>query len=321
MDLNLNKLPGSRVPSFLFVVFLVVPLTGSVLLCLFGCNVPRRNQSQVLSDSITTEPELNLKIEELDPQLQENSGIILYRGVFWTINDSGNDPVLYAFNPVSGMVVQQVFIINARNRDWEEITQDKDYIYIGDFGNNNGHRTHLQVYKIKKSDIPANQDAGVSAELISFQYGDQTGEPALSRSAYDCEAFFAWEDSLYLFSKNWQDRTSSLYVLSTLSGSYVVSPRSVFNADGLVTAADISKNGKIVTLLGYKDYIPFIWIFTGYTFPDIFEGSKSRFEFPSYNDLQTEGITIQNSDILYISCERSTFPPQVYWLDLSELLK
>jgi hypothetical protein len=83
-----------------------------------------------------------------------------------------------------------------------------------------------------------------------------------------------------------------------------------------VTAAEISKNGEIITLLGYKDYIPFIWVFTGYEFPDFFDGTKSRFEFPSYFDLQTEGITIQNSDIIYISCERSTFPPQLYWLNL-----
>ncbi|MBL7111081.1 MAG: hypothetical protein ISS19_03985 [Bacteroidales bacterium] len=63
-----------------------------------------------------------------------------------------------------------------------------------------------------------------------------------------------------------------------------------------------------------------ISILTGYEFPDIFEGTKSRFEFPLYYDLQTEGITIQNSDIIFISCERSTFPPQVYWLDLNKIL-
>ena len=36
------------------------------------------------------------------------------------------------------------------NVDWEDITQDETHIYIADFGNNNGNRTDLKIYKILK---------------------------------------------------------------------------------------------------------------------------------------------------------------------------
>jgi hypothetical protein len=320
MDLNRNNWRETGASFFSCATLFTAIRVGLFFAILSACTGKHDSRSRVTSDPDIPETVLNLKIETLDPRLKENSGIIMFRGVFWTINDSGNDPVLYAFHPVSGRVIQEIFIINARNRDWEEITQDNDHIYIGDFGNNNGDRTHLQIYIVSKSDLPANKNAGISAELISFQYGNRPArDPAFPRSAYDCEAFFAWQDSLYLFTKNWWEEITMMYIMPSSSGNYVVNPRSAFNTDGLVTAADISRNGKIVALLGHKDFIPFIWLFTGYEFPGIFKGHCFRIEFPSYYDLQAEGITIQNSDIVYISCERSAFPPQVYWLDLNKL--
>ena len=39
---------------------------------------------------------------------------------------------------------------NIKNTDWEEISQDKDFIYIGDIGNNSGNRDDLKIYRAGK---------------------------------------------------------------------------------------------------------------------------------------------------------------------------
>jgi len=101
MDSSQNKVKRSRIPFSPIIGFLFIILTSLFLFSSYACKGKQGSRSAAVPDSIAHETELNLKIEELDPQLHENSGIIMYRGAFWTINDSGNDPILYAFHPPS----------------------------------------------------------------------------------------------------------------------------------------------------------------------------------------------------------------------------
>ncbi len=84
-------------------------------------------------------------IDSLCPQLDENSGLILLNDNFLTLNDSGGDPKIYVIDTVSGCINRTVVVANVVNHDWEALTMDTDYIYIGDFGNNSGTRTNLQM--------------------------------------------------------------------------------------------------------------------------------------------------------------------------------
>lgn len=74
----------------------------------------------------------------LTPDLHEISGLItLDRGQhYYAINDGGNEAVIYQLDSV-GRVERKVSVVNAINRDWEELTTDgKEYLYIADTGNN-----------------------------------------------------------------------------------------------------------------------------------------------------------------------------------------
>src|SRR3954451_24152951 len=72
----------------------------------------------------------------LGNRVHESSGLIWWDNQLWTHTDSGGKPDLYAVDKSTGKVLKIVTITNATNVDWEDIAQDDDYIYIGDFGNN-----------------------------------------------------------------------------------------------------------------------------------------------------------------------------------------
>jgi hypothetical protein len=134
--------------------------------------------------------------------VSETSGLLFYNGKLITHNDSGDGPKLYELDTVSGNVSRTITITNATHVDWEDIAQDETYIYVGDFGNNNGDRTDLTIYRILKTDF--NSSSSVSSEVITFSYEDQvdfTTNPY--NHNFDAEGFSVYNNELIIFSKNW----------------------------------------------------------------------------------------------------------------------
>ncbi len=83
------------------------------------------------------------------------------------------------------------------------------YLYIGDFGNNAGSRTDLHILRIEKSSLLEGMPA---IDTIAFAYEDQTDfTPSNQNTAFDCEAFIAGTDSLFLFTKNWNNLSTVCY--------------------------------------------------------------------------------------------------------------
>lgn len=249
-------------------------------------------------------------VRSLPATVKETSGLIFLDGFLWTHNDSGGEPVLYKLDTLRGKVRATLTITNARNVDWEEITRDQDYIYIGDFGNNLGNRKDLLIYKVSKAAITGAENGEAEAEIIRFAYGDQLDFNIANRSNnFDCEAMLASGDSLYLFSKNWADQHTRLYALPKTPGEYIARPKSSFNADGLITGADISPSGKEVMLCGYKNYSPFIWLLYDFRDADFFGGNKRRIDFSGHTGTQTEGVAYLRDYEAVISSERTAVSP------------
>ncbi len=113
-------------------------------------------------------PAIPSEYSPLHNKVEETSGVIYFRKYIWTFNDSGGKPEIYKIDKETGKVIQTVRIENAENHDWEDITQDKKYIYVGDFGNNLGNRQNLKIYKIKKKPIALKKKTKVTAEIIEF---------------------------------------------------------------------------------------------------------------------------------------------------------
>jgi hypothetical protein len=248
----------------------------------------------------------------LPKEIRETSGLI-YVGdnQILTHNDSGSEPVLYRFDATSKKIIQQIRIKNVRNVDWEDIAQDKNYIYIGDFGNNKGNRKDMKIYRVKKQDITTKEgNIEVTADSICFAFDDQKDFSEIWRkSNYDCESLIHVGDSLYVFSKDWSDRKCRLYSMPDKPGNYIAKCHGEFEARGLVTGASISPDGKKIALIGYerdpqKGSDVFVWIFTDITPYNFLLSNKERIDLGLECVLgQTEGIDFKDNNTLYISNE------------------
>jgi len=89
-------------------------------------------------------------VAPIDSLIAECSGLDYTGGThFWAHNDGYGDNTLYRISN-SGVYTRSLVISNATNYDWEDITHDadRDYLYIGDFGNNSCSRTNLRIYRI-----------------------------------------------------------------------------------------------------------------------------------------------------------------------------
>lgn len=261
-------------------------------------------------------------VHHLPDSVMETSGLIWWRGSYWTHNDSEGGNLIYRLDSLTGMIIQKVEVTNAGNFDWEDIAHDKEYIYIGDFGNNWGSRTDLVIYKLPKALIPHSGDTSVAAERINFGYGDQTDYSIKNRANdYDCEALLSFGDSLYLFTKNWVSHSSRLYALPKVPGDYVIYPLDEFLVDGLVTGAAMNENTKEVVLCGYRNYIPFVWVLSDYWKNDFFGGNKRRIDFNKLAGTQTEGVTSKDNRIFILSAERTLInDAKLFKIDLKRIL-
>lgn len=120
-----------------------------------------------------------------DDSIVESSGIVASRstqGAYWTHNDSGDGPFLYAFSN-SGASLGVFRVTGAQARDWEDIDagpgpeRGKSYLYIGDIGDNGHDRSHLTVYRVAEPALPSKSTkqqprATEPAGAIRLQYPD-----------------------------------------------------------------------------------------------------------------------------------------------------
>jgi hypothetical protein len=191
---------------------------------------------------------------ELPSAVEETSGLLFLDGKIITNNDGGDAANLYEIDSLTGNLLRTININNATNVDWEDLADDETYIYIGDFGNNNGTRTDLKIYKILKSDFKNNTQ--VSSEIISFSYEDQTNFNSSNTHNFDAEAFVIYEDSILIFTKNRGDFKTNVYKIPKTIGNHTAVKVSSANVDGLITGA--TYNGNFL-LCGYDGYLtPFL---------------------------------------------------------------
>lgn len=258
------------------------------------------------------------QIGNLPPVLDENSGMAALGDLIWFINDSGNEPTLYGYDSDQDTIVRSVVVKNVVNTDWEELTQNENYFFIGDFGNNSGSRTDLRIIRINKTDLLAENDSVNPSGIIEFSYEDQTDfTPTDQGTSFDCEAFIALDDSLVLFTKDSRTMNTQLYTIPVTSGTHVAKLRNQWKVNGLITAAAWSSEKQELWLLGYTPFIPFIWVYHSFNPDELNYSNANRTEFQEFFGRQTEGIMISGNGSIYISSEGTTqYPPALFRLEL-----
>lgn len=248
-------------------------------------------------------------VAKLPKILEETSALVYYDNLFWTINDSGGEPEVYAFNR-EGTLKKQVKITDAKNKDWEALAINKTHLFIGDFGNNFGMRKDLTIYAVKLDQLK-NPNATVDF-TIQFRYPEQDSWiKAQWNTPYDCEAMIATKKEIHLFTKDWKELKGAHYTLKIKEGPQDAKLLGVLNSDGLIT--DVTANNDDLYFIGYNDYIPVIW---KYKFNNT-NAFVKRKTFNSSHKYQVEGITIVN-DTLFITSEDSEIKQSLLHYSLSD---
>jgi hypothetical protein len=189
-----------------------------------------------------------------NPEISECSGIVASRthpGTYWVHNDSGDGPRIFAVDAVGGSR-SEYLLEGATHVDWEDIAiDDTGTLYVCDAGNNYSDRTDLVVYVVREPEPDSGGTVPVERR-IRFRYPDQTAFPD-PRENHDCEAAFWRNGSLYLLTKHRTDTWTRLYRLDLTRGDeeQVAALVDSLDAGSMVTAADLSSDGRELAILSY----------------------------------------------------------------------
>lgn len=263
--------------------------------------------------------------EKLSDSISETSGLIAFDNLLWTHNDD-QDTALYGLN-TKGKIQKKIKLIGVKNNDWEEISQDSSYIYIGDFGNNyKGNRNDLKILRVEKKSFLMNVPL---IDTISFSYSNQTNLTLQKANTtdFDCEAFVVLHDSIYLFTKEWTKKKTTIYSLPKKPGTYIATTKETHNIEGMITGATVLPSKKAIVLCGYSKLLqPFVYLLYDYKNDDFTTGNKRKINIalPFH---QIEGIATKDGKLFYLTNESTVkkpfvnTPQQMHSIDLSSYLK
>lgn len=249
--------------------------------------------------------ELDFKAEMKKP-LFEISSLQADGNDLWAITDKPR-AVAYKIDK-TGKVLQEVTVSGVQAIDVEAVTSDKDFIYIGDVGDNDGDRGDRQIIKFRKTDVTPGRDLEVKGEVITFRFSDEQMVDKKKKNNYDCESLMAFGDSLYLFTKRREDHQSELFSIPKTAGNFVARSIGLFDTKGLVTDAAVNPAGNEVALCGYNKghKYPFILLFKNFKGDNFFTGQTERIELADKDwDWQIESITYTNNNEVLFACEQT----------------
>ncbi len=198
--------------------------------------------------------------------INESSGLVASRtnpGAYWTHNDSGDGPFIYAFD-TSGQSLGTFRVTAATNRDWEDISAgpgpqaNRSYLYIGDTGDNDQRRNEIVVYRIPEPQLtPADKNTSqkrphttVPAEAIRLAYPD---------GKHDAEALLVHPSTgnLYIVTKVAFGKPGVYEATAPLTAGKLITLKRIGELQtpsllgGAITGGSISPDGRHVALCDY----------------------------------------------------------------------
>ena len=201
-----------------------------------------------------------------DRSIKESSGVAASRRnakLFWTHNDSGDGPFIYAFDR-QGKHRGVWRIAGASAIDWEDIAvgpgpgSRRSYIYIGDIGDNSRKRDEIIVYRVIEPSIAATDSSSTktnprntpAADVFRLKYPD---------GKHDAETLLVHPATgdLYIVTKVMR-AAAGVYKLKAplpktneATLTHVGDIRLPNLMIGFITGGDISPDGKRVVLCDY----------------------------------------------------------------------
>ena len=233
----------------------------------------------------------------LSKKLDETSGLEIINKQLVTINDSGNDPVLFYINE-SGNILDERKLNCCKNNDWESLAADSDYVYIADFGNNYDTRKNLSIIK-----IPIDKSSNENPEIINFLYPEQKKFKRIyRRSEYDAEALISFGDMLLIFTKNKRKKITEIYSLPKYGGNFKAQKIGSLNTESIVTGADYDKKTNTLVLtstINFDEY--YILVVNDFSLNNK-DHKINMYEIP-IGKTQVEAIKIIDENTFWITSE------------------
>jgi len=240
-----------------------------------------------------------------DTRLKECSGLccsLRTPEVFWTLNDSGDEPCVYAVDR-AGKTRAKVRLPEAVNFDWEDIASGKDengepQLFIGDIGDNFRLRPTIQVYQITEPAVTAVGDA-VDERLssvpkvwrASYPDGKHNAESLLvhplTRRIYILTKSEDGRSALYAFPETLQeDQVMTLEKIAALDFPAVIRLGKRPSDNCLATAACFAPDGTRMAAATYSSL--YEWeLPSGMTLGQALKQPPSRLEPPLLRQLES----------------------------------
>ncbi len=246
----------------------------------------------------------------IDARLKEISGIEFdKRKRLWAINDGGDEPNLYQLDK-NGKITRSIRIENAKNWDWEDMTQDFfGHFFVGDFGNNSKDRQWMTIYKIENP-IDIKTDT-TKAEIIKFTHPDfrsEQDEGVFKDAHYDIEAFIYYKRKLYLFTKNRTspfDGKTRLYRIGDHAANFRAEYVDEFKTCTIIkelcwiTSAALSPDRSKLVLLDSER----LWLFENWQGDDFFSGDSYQINL---------GIVTQKEAVAFYDDNTVVFTDEIF---------
>jgi hypothetical protein len=201
-----------------------------------------------------------------DKSVTESSGLVASRttpGAYWTHNDSGDGPFIYAFD-TRGDSFGTFRVTGAQARDWEDMAAgpgpqaNRSYLYIGDTGDNDAVRSEVIVYRVAEPVLTAttrrftkNRPGSTEpADAIRLKYPD---------GKHDAEALLVHPrtGNIYIVTKvllanpGVYEAVAPFTAGQSITMRRVGEPRVPSLFGGAITGGSISPDGRRVALCDY----------------------------------------------------------------------
>ena len=264
-------------------------------LILFGCSNKEIDSAKIDSAEIVS------KIV-LPKIINETSGLEFYNNNFITHNDSGGEPSLYVFNEM-GEVIETIGLnknpdFEIENNDWEDITNDNEYLFVADTGNNFGNRDNLNIIRVSKG-----TDFMVDG-IIEISYSDQESFFPRPKHKYDAEAIIVIEDKIALFSKDRENLNTDLYLVDkNQNGSQILTSEVSYNVNTLITGGDYDEDLNLLALVSYNAKgDQYLLLFKNFELNNLENNTFKKFKIP-LEQAQIEAVKIIDEKTFWVTSE------------------
>lgn len=265
---------SSPIGGLLFAILLVI-VAGAAALSLHTAGRP----GPIVDRTQDTRAVVVSDLGPLPPEVRESSGLVVsraYPGVFWTHNDSGDEPRLYAMDSTAALIAT-IDVRGAGARDWEAmdvgvcprgsvevggpLTADPEWcLYVADTGDNARRRESVTVYVIPEpSPFTSDHDQEIIAAVV-FSYDD---------GPFDVEALAVTPDGDLLLATKGRRADRWLFQIPAAdvrrvgqSGEALTltsSLRVPIRRGRLLTGASLNRDGSILALRTYLAVYFYRW--------------------------------------------------------------